>query len=333
MYSAIPIRSQTRVVGVALVSKSTGTVLERLYDLRHQTFKVVLISVAVAIVLSLLVSTTIAQPIARLRNQAQAILDRRGRLRGRFNPYRRLDEIGDLSRALHELTRRLEEHISFIESFASDVSHEFKNPLASIRGATDLLAEVEDPEERRRFHDMILKDISRLEKLLSGVREITRIDAQIGDEPTEPVRLDELLGTLVESFEHRDGGVGYRLDLPAEPVTVKAAPHRLAQVFENLLDNARSFSPAGGLVTVRLAAHDHKAVARVEDQGPGIPEEHVDLIFSRFFTYRPAKTTDGHTGLGLAIVKSIVEAAGGSVAGRSSPLGGAVLEVELPLAD
>lgn len=333
MYSAIPIRSGDDVVGVALVSKSTGLVLERLYDLRHQTFKVVLISVAVAIILSLLVSTTIAQPVARLGKQARAILDRRGRLRGRFKPYRRLDEVGDLSRALHELTRRLEEHISFIETFAADVSHEFKNPLASIRNATELLAEVEDPEERRRFHGMVLKDIARLEKLLSGVREITQIDAQIGDEPTEPVRLDELLGTLVGNFElRRDGDVTYRLDLPASPVTVRAPPHRLAQVFENLLDNARSFSPAGGVVTVRLDTDDHKAVARVEDQGPGIPEEHVELIFSRFFSYRPEEAEDGHTGLGLAIVKSIVEGAGGRVAGRNAPSRGAVLEVELPLA-
>ncbi len=335
LYSAIPIRSDGEVVGVALVSKSTYSVLQRLYSLRLLTFKVVLISVAVAIILSLTVSTTIARPISRLRDQTLAILDRRGRLRGRFKVYKRFDEIGDLSRSLHELTRRLEEHIGFIESFASDVSHEFRNPLASIRSATDLLAEVEDPEERRRFHDMVLGDLARLETLLSGVREITQIDARIDEEPAESVRLDELLGALVDQFDlRRHGGLEYRLETPGQPVLVRGVPHRLAQVFENLLDNARSFSPAGGEVKVSLEVRDERSVTRITDEGPGIPEEHLDRIFTRFFTYRPdgARGEDGHTGLGLSIVRSIVEVAGGRVTGGNSPLGGAVLEVELPLA-
>jgi two-component system sensor histidine kinase ChvG len=334
LYSAIPIRDGAEVVGVALVSKSTSSVLNRLYALRFQAFEVVLISVGVAIVLSLLVSTTIARPVSRLRNQALAILDRRGRLRGRFKVSRSRDEIGDLSRALHELTRRLEEHIAFIEGFASDVSHEFRNPLASIRSAADLLAEVDDGAERRRFHAMVLGDLSRLERLLSGVREITRIDAEIDAEPTEPVRLDELLRGLVAQFSLRHDGPRYRLDAGDAPVTVRAPPHRVAQVFENLLDNARGFSPAGGEVRCTLEVDGGRAVARVADQGPGIPEEHLHRIFQRFFTYRPEGAENGcHTGLGLAIVKAIVEGAGGEVRARNGRQGGAVFEVELPLAN
>ncbi len=334
LYSAIPIRSGGDVVGVALVSKSTFTILRMLYDLRIRTFKVVLVSLVVAAILSLLVSTTIARPLSRLRREAQAMLDRRGRLKGRFKQSRRLDEIGDLERALHELTRRLEGHISFIESFASDVSHEFKNPLASIRNATDLLAEVEEPEDRVRFHRMALRDLSRLESLLSGVREISQIDAQIDEEPTEPVRLDELLRALVEQFELRpNGGVRYRLEVPEGPVTVEAIPDRLAQVFENLLDNARSFSPESGEVSMGLEVRGGTAVVRIADQGPGIPEEHREKIFQRFFTYRPegARGKDGYTGLGLAIVRAIVESAGGKVAAGETEGGGAVMTVELPL--
>ncbi len=334
LYSAIPVRSAEEVVGVVLVSKSTFLILRALYDLRLSTFKVTLTSVGVAIVLSLLVSTTIARPISRLRRESLAILDRRGRLRGRFRAFKRRDEIGDLSRALQELTRRLEGHIRFIESFASDVSHEFKNPLASIRNATDLLAEVEEPE-RERFHQMILGNIAHLEHLLSGVREITRIDAQLDELPIEPVRVDQLLRAVVEQFELRNGQtVRYRLSLPDRPVTVAADPERLAQVFENLLDNATGFSPAEGRVTIELEVRDSGAVVRVRDQGPGIPEEHLDRIFARFFTYRPAgdQGDDGHTGLGLSIVQAIVEGSGGSVRGGNAEGGGAVFEVELPLA-
>lgn len=340
LYSAIPIKNAHQVIGVALASKSTTSVLQRIYTLRFETFKVVLFSIGVAIVLSLLVSMTIVQPISRLRDQALAILDRRGRLKGRFKVYQMHDEIGDLSRSLHELTRRLEEHICFIEGFASDVSHEFKNPLASIRTATDLLAEVEDEEKKQHFHHMVLRDLARLERLLSGVREITRIDAQLEEEPVESVRLDKMLRGLVEQFELRrppgdspDLHPRYQLELPDELIEIEVTPYRLAQVFENLLDNARSFAPPGSVIQMNLDARDQRAVIQIADQGPGIPEEHLDRIFSRFFSYRPQGTEarSSHNGLGLAIVKAIVEGFGGSVAGRNGKSAGAVFEVELPL--
>lgn len=338
LYSAIPIRSRDHIVGVALVSKSTFTILTMLYDLRLRTFKVILISALVAGVLSLFVSMTIARPLSRLRNEAQRILDQRGRLRGRFAETSRRDEIGDLTRALAELTRRLEGHLQFTESFASDVSHEFKNPLAAIRNAADLMAEVDDPEERRHFHNMVLRDLARLENLLAGVREISQIDARLEAEPTEPVVLDDLLQVLVEQFRLRSkehgGGIEYGLATADRPVVVDAVPDRLAQVFENLIDNARSFSPAGGQVAVILERNGDRAEIRIADQGPGIPEEHLEKIFSRFFSYRPGqpKKKDGHTGLGLAIVRAIVEAAGGTVNASNRPNGGAVFMVTLPVA-
>lgn len=329
LYSAIPIRDGDRVVGVALASKSTFQILQDLYDLRLSTFKVVLLSVAAAIVLSLVVATTIARPLHKLRLQAQALLDRRGRLKGGFQVSRRRDEIGDLSRALAELTRRLRRHIAFIESFASDVSHEFKNPLATIRTATELSAEVEDPAERQRFLGMILDDIARLEHLLSEVREITQIDATLEDQPAEPVDLDRLLRAFVERYAMQPAArVTCDSRIEDGALAVTADPERLARVFENLLDNAVSFSPAQAEVRIELASRRGEAVVTIRDHGPGIPEEHLHKIFDRFFSYRRAG--DGHTGLGLAIVKSIVEGYGGQVTAANADGGGAVFEVRLP---
>ncbi|RMH20350.1 MAG: HAMP domain-containing protein [Acidobacteria bacterium] len=335
LFSALPIESDGEVVGVVLVSRSTYRILQTLYKLRVDTFRVVLLAVGVAAVLSLLVSTTIARPLRRLQREAKALLDRRGRLRRRLQPLRRQDEIGDLSRALAELIRRLEAHQSFIESFASDVSHELKNPLASIRTATELLAEVDDPAERSRFVAMVLADVARLERLLSGVREITQIDAEIDLQGTEPVALEPLLGTLIEQFELRAaGGVRYRLAAAGDELVVEADPARLAQVFENLLDNATGFSPAGGVVEVELERCDGSARITVRDHGPGIAEQHLERVFARFFSYRPQGDggRDGHTGLGLAIVKAIVERYGGTVEARNADGGGAALTVTLPLA-
>ena len=337
LFSAIPVRDQGRVVGAVVVSQSTFRILGALYEVRLGIFRVFLASVAAAVVLTLLVSTTIARPLRRLRDEANALLDRRGRLRGRFRGSRRGDEIGDLARALEELTRRLEAHLTFIESFASDVSHEFKNPLASIRTATELLAEVEDPADRQRFLGMVQKEVARMEGLLSGVREITEIDAQLESEKIRTVALDGLLREIVEGRCLRaDNPIEIKLDAPLEPVLVRASPERLTQVFENLLDNAASFSPAGGTVEVRLTRENGSGVGSclvvVDDRGPGIPETHLDRIFDRFFRYRPddPASRNGHTGLGLAIVKAIVDGYGGSIAARNRPDGGARFEVRLP---
>lgn len=333
LYGAIPVRSEGQVVGAVLVSQSTYRILRALYDVRLAVFRVVLASVAAAAVLSLLVSATIARPLRHLRDQAHAVVDRRGRLRGRFGGSRRRDEIGDLARALEELTGRLERHLRFIESFASDVSHELKNPLASIRTATEMLGEVDDPADRRRFLEIAWREVARMEHLLSSVREISRIDARLEAEPVGPVDLRELLPAVLESFRLRAGdAVRIELRVPAGPVHTAASPERLEQVFENLLDNAVGFSPPGGEVTVELAAEPDTAVVRVGDRGPGIPEEHRERIFDRFFTWRPgeAHARNGHTGLGLAIVKAIAEGYGGSVSVENRPEGGARFEVRLP---
>jgi len=162
------------------------------------------------------------------------------------------------------------------------------------------------------------------------VREIGEIDARLETEAPEAVDLEALLREVVEGFRRRADKREIRLVSPG-PVRVRASAERLLQVFENLLDNALGFSPAGGTVTVTLAANGATRV-RIEDQGPGIPESHLDRIFDRFFTYRPDEphARDGHTGLGLAIVKAIVEGYGGTVTAGNREGGGARFEVRLP---
>ena len=163
-----------------------------------------------------------------------------------------------------------------------------------------------------------------MERLISGMREIGEIDARLETEAASPVDLSALLA------EH--AGPGIELRSPIHPVIVNASPERLSQVFQNLLDNARGFSPPGGTITVTLEASEGTATVRIKDQGLGIPEDHLDKIFDRFFTYRPGEphARDGHTGLGLAIAKAIVEGYGGTITAGNRPEGGAWLEVRLP---
>ena len=363
LHVAIPVRAGERIVGAAQASQSTYRILEELRRVRLSFFEVFLASLLGAVVLSVVAAATIARPIRRLRAEAATLVDRRGRLQGTFSGSDSADEVGDLARALESLSRRIDQHVRFVESFAADVSHELKNPLTSIRAATELLPDAEDPDERRRLLATVASDVSRMERLLSAIREISLIDSRLDEEPVATVELAPLLEEVVRAIRTRaPEGVGLTLELPEpgdrqdgarRPLRLRAAPERIAQVVENLVDNAFGFAPAGSAVEVGLRSEPASASSRAEartesregdavitvaDRGSGIPLEHLERIFDRFFTYRPGRQerpgprrAEPHTGLGLAIVQAIVDAYGGEVTAHNRPDGGACVEVRLPI--
>jgi len=330
LYRMAPVVVGGWTVGAVVASKSTFTILQDLYVVRLRVMRVFIASFVVAILVSIFFATTILRPLRQLRLDARAVLDRRGRLQARhFKGSKRLDEIGELSRALERVMRRLDAHVGFVERFASDVVHELKNPLASIRNANEMIADVRDPADRRRFVAVVDQEVARMERLLSGVREISTIDARLSQEGQQPVDLGALLTQIVDGFRLREGDrVRIELQLADAPLLVEAAADRLTQVFENLLDNASSFSVPGGTVSVSAAPEDGQIVTRVADHGPGIPEANLARIFDRFYTHRPDSNRAGHTGLGLAIVKAIVDAYGGSITASNGERG-AVFTVRL----
>ncbi|MBV9496342.1 MAG: HAMP domain-containing protein [Acidobacteria bacterium] len=334
LYRAAPIRTKEgRVIGAVVASQSTYTILQDLYAVRLGVVRIFVATLIVATIVTIFFATTIVRPLRQLRLDARSILDRRGRLRGHFKGSNRLDEIGELSRALERIMRRLDSHVKLVETFASDVSHEFKNPLASIRTANEMLAEVNDPADRRRFARMVEQEVARMEKLLAGVREISLIDAQLGQEERQRVAITPMLEKIVEGFRLREGE-RIRLDLDASKgLFVEGSEERYMQVFENVLDNAASFSPNGGAVRIEAFAMSNDVVARIIDEGPGIPAHHMQKIFDRFFTYRPSQPPRNarHTGLGLAIVKAIVEGYGGTITAANAARG-AVFQITLPRA-
>jgi two-component system, OmpR family, sensor histidine kinase ChvG len=333
IYTALPIYLRGNITGVVLVSQTTDDIRQKIHEVRLATLQIFLAAVVVAMILTLLVSTTIVQPLRLLRKEATDIADPRGRLRGRFKGSNKRDEIGDLARALERLSQRLAQHQQSTEAFASDVSHEFKNPLASIRMATEMLAQVDAPAERSRFLRVAESEIARMENLMAQVREITMIDAEIQKEVRVPVDINALLQRIIEGFRMREKErVVFDFELAQALPAVDASEDRLLQVFENLLDNAVSFTPNGKHIAVRTTREGDAIVVRVSDEGPGIPAENMGRIFDRFFTYRPDHPTiQRHTGLGLSIAKAIVEGYGGNVSAANREAGGAIFEVRIPL--
>jgi two-component system sensor histidine kinase ChvG len=336
MTSVVPVRNGDAVVGAVAVSQTTFRILQALYAVRLRLFEIIVASVIAAALLSVLVSSRIVRPIVRLRREASALAERRGALPGSFAETGRHDEIGELARALAELTRRLDAHITLVESFAADVSHEFKNPLASIRTAAEMAAQADDEADRTRFLALLTRDVDRLERLVSGVRELARIDAQLEHEMLAPVDVPRLLSEIVEGLPLTAGSrVRFDLRGPSDPCIVRASADRLAQVFENVLQNARSFAPAGSVIEIDVGIAGGTCRVTVADAGPGIPAGHLDRVFDRFFSYRPgvAAGSNEHAGLGLAIAQSIVRGYGGTIAASNRPEGGASVEIRLPLAD
>jgi len=331
---ALPIRTTQGVVGAVTVSQSTFRVLQALYDVRLRIFEVVVVSIAAAMLLTALAAATVVRPITRLRDEATALAERRNPLPGEFPDRRRADEIGDLARALHELTGRLDGYVRELERFASDVSHEFKNPLASIRAAAETASQSDDPAQRERFLSMLIRDVDRLERLVSDVRDLTRIDAQRDQEPTVHVDIGMLLSDVIQGLRLAHGDQpDVRLDVDSS-CSVRASRERLSQAFENVIVNARSFAAIGTVVDVRVEADTGTCRVEIADRGPGIPEGHRDRIFDRFFSYRPdvadAQRRE-HTGLGLSIARTIIQSYGGTIVASNRSDGGAKFEIRLPL--
>jgi two-component system, OmpR family, sensor histidine kinase ChvG len=326
IYRMVPIVVGGWTVGAVVASKSTFAILQDLYAVRLRVMRIFIASLLVAVLVTVFFATSIVTPLRQLRVDARSVLDRRKRTAiPEFQGSKRRDEIGELSRALERIMRRLDAHVAFVEGFAGDVVHELKNPLASIRNANEMIADGGTTSaDRRRFVEVIDREVARMERLLSGVREISMIDATLVQEGGTLVDLNALVTKIVDGFRLRDGSrVDFEVNLVSASAWVEASEDRLMQVFENILDNAVSFSPAGGIVRVSVESREDEVAVVVSDEGPGIPPTNLPRIFDRFFTYRPdtSRRKESHTGLGLAIVKAIVEAYGGSVSAANDDRG------------
>ena len=292
----------------------------------------------VSILLSLFLARTIVRPLRRLARAAVRV--RLGRAREVVVPRlpSRRDEIGMLARALSDMSLALRARIDATESFAADVTHEMKNPLASLRSAVEGLSSVKDPALQVRLLAIVRDDVLRLDRLISDISEASRLDAQLSRAKFEPIDIGALIAALLESRAARGVERGIHIDFDrrdgASLVTMGEGA-RLERVFENLIDNAISFSPDGGLVAIAAGTEGGQLVVRVEDEGPGVPEEARKAIFRRFQSIRPHGEAFGkHSGLGLAIARTIVEGHQGTIAveSREDRLSGARFVVRLPLA-
>ncbi|WP_227421246.1 ATP-binding protein [Roseitranquillus sediminis] len=306
--------------GVVVLTSAAGEIDSMARAEREQVLRMFAVAVVVSIGSSLLLASTVATPLARLAEAAEAGRDRDARAVG-ANRVRipdltgRTDEIGRLSRSLKGMVAALYDRIDVNEQFAADVAHEIKNPLASMKSAVGAMRVASRPDQREKLLEVIEHDVGRLDRLVSDISSASRLDSELVREDEEVLDLTRMLSRLVEHFEREAAAKGVEVisDLPDQPVLIRGLEARLAQVVVNLVSNAISFCEEGDAIRIWARRRSKRVLIVVEDTGPGVPEEALDMIFRRFYSERPADQFGGHSGLGLAISKQIVEAHGGVI--------------------
>ncbi len=317
---ATPIVQSQSPVGAVAIASAAGEIDQLVRSEREQVLQMFVIAILVSIGLSLVLASTIANPLSDLAAAAEIGREKNSR---RFSPNRvripdltaRPDEIGRLSGALRGMVAALYDRIDANEQFAADVAHEIKNPLASLRSAVTSLRGSKRDDHRKKLMDVIEHDTIRLDRLVSDISNASRLDSELVKEDEEPFDLLKMIGNIGDFLgnDARDKGVEFITDMPSEPIVIEGLESRLAQVFVNLITNAISFCEDGDAIRVWVRKRENRVLVVVEDTGPGIPEEALTKIFNRFYTQRPISHFGDNSGLGLSISKQIVEAHGGVI--------------------
>lgn len=354
---AVPVQGYRAIIGALMVSTQPGEIDALLFEERRLVVQLSAIALVVNVLTSLFLAATIIAPVRRLASAMRGF--------GAHSPTlpdidtipdyaNRPDEIGDLSGALRDMTNRLVARISTIDRFAADVAHELKNPLTSLHSAVQSLDHTDKatrPDDYAQMMAIIQNDVQRLNRLISDIANATRLDAELNRGISDAFDLSDLACGLAEGLapglaEAHQVTLVARTDAVC-PVT--AQKDRIAQIIDNLLTNAASFTPKGGRVFITTQRHDTHVLLIVADEGPGLAPDTQDKIFERFYTDRskqPQKQATGgaanassgaaqhagHSGLGLSISRQIARAHGGDLTADNRPDGtGAFFTLRLPL--
>lgn len=290
------------------------------------------VAILVAIVLAILISRSIAQPLQKMATVAQGIA------RGDFAqsaPESGPDEVRALGQALNTMKQQVQASQQGQRDFLANVSHELKTPLTSIQGFAQALLEgaAATPEAIQRSANIIYTESDRMRRLVEGLLDLARLDAGLRALNRTSIDLRPLLQAVTDKFGPRaqEKGVALLAELPPTLPPMAGDADRLAQVFTNLVDNALKHTPAGGKVTITATPSPGWVEVGVSDTGPGIPAEDVSRIFERFYQVDKSRARRAGVGLGLTISKEIVEAHGGSLRAESVVGLGSRFVARLPL--
>ena len=333
------VKSEEENKGYIVVSEIADDILVAVEERRNFILRTVFSVALVILIFSVFLNKYILKPIRSLVLYTRAIKEKDVKIDKHEKYLLRKDEVGQLSRSLNEMTEDLYKRIDIAETFSSDLAHEIRNPLTSLKSASEVLENTQDTEKRKKLIKVINHDVERIERLITDYSQMLKDEASLSRAKMTKIDLSSVVDSVVEDFNsnllNSNKNIKININnsnLNGSILNVLGVESKLEQIVANLLDNAVSFSPQNSKISIICGIKKKEAQLIIEDEGPGFNEKNIDKIFNRFYSNRPEKFGE-HSGLGLNIVKNIVELHGGSVL-ASNQFGnkkGARIEVLLPI--
>tara|TARA_Y100000590_G_scaffold20927_1_gene24334 strand:- start:1182 stop:2729 length:1548 start_codon:yes stop_codon:yes gene_type:complete len=325
--------------GYIVVSEIANDILVAVDERKNFILRSVLLVALAIFIFSIFLNKYILKPIRSLVQYTKAIREKEVRIDKLQKFLVRKDEVGQLTRSLNEMTKDLYKRINAAETFSSDLAHEIRNPLTSLKGASEVLDSTSDGEKRKKLLKIISHDVERIERLITDYSQMLKDEAALSRAKMKKIDLSNVVSAVVEDFNssllNSEKNIKINVNknnLNGSKMNVLGVESKLEQIIANLLDNAVSFSPVDSEISVLCGKKEKEAQLIIEDEGPGFNEKNIDKIFDRFYSNRPEKFGE-HSGLGLNIVKNIIELHGGSItaSNQSGDKKGARIEVLLPI--
>ena len=332
------VKVKEQVLGYVMVTEQANEILIAVEERKNFIIRTVL-AIAIAIfIFSIFLNRYILKPIAGLVAYTESIKSRDESM-GKIEKFLyRSDELGLLSRSLNNMTKNLQQRTQRAENSSADLAHEIRNPLASLKGASELLDSTNDKTEREKLIKILSHDVERIERLITDYSQMLKDEASLSREKMRVLDIRKLINNVVDEFSNNNSVTEKNIkfvisknNLNGKKLEIFGIENRLEQVLANLFDNAVSFSPQNSKILINLKSEKDNIIVKILDSGPGFSEINTEKIFKRFYSNRPEKFGE-HSGLGLNIVKSIVEMHGGNVRAinRSDVKSGAEVELQLP---
>ena len=337
--TANPVVIDNENKGYIIVSEIADDILIAVDERKNFILRTVFSIALVIFIFSVFLNKYILKPIRSLVLYTKAIKEKDVKIDKHEKYLLRKDEVGQLSRSLSEMTEDLYKRINVAETFSSDLAHEIRNPLTSLKGASEVLENTQEDKKRKKLIKVISHDVERIERLITDYSQMLKDEASLSRAKMEKIDLSSVVNSVVEDFnsdllnsnKNIKINISYS-NLNSSKLNVLGVESKLEQIIANLLDNAVSFSPTNSKISVICGIKKKEIQLIIEDEGPGFNEKNIDKIFNRFYSNRPEKFGE-HSGLGLNIVKNIIELHGGSItaSNQSGNKKGARIEVLLPI--
>ena len=323
-------------IGYLAISENASDIRNAIDERKIFVFRTALVVAIVILIFSLVLNRYFLKPIKTLVNFTKSIKEKNKQKTNIQIVKNRNDEIGILSKSIDEMTNELNNRINAAENFSTDLVHEIRNPLASLKSASEIISETSDKSQREKLVNILLHDVERIERLITDYSQMLKDEVAITNEQMKEIDLNLIAASVVDDFNNiHNSKSGIKIQLSSNGSTkynILGIENRIEQIIANLLDNSISFSNENQTIKVILLNDNIKknVILRVVDEGEGFRESDTNKIFKRFYSNRPDKFGE-HSGLGLNIVKNLVELHNGKIsAANNVGQKGAIIEIIFP---